>query len=80
MAASNNFKSLAATRFLLGFFEAACLPLFSMITIAWYRRAEQPVSIRRVSDPLGPYEHKLTRLLSNSFVSLPGTEPTECLP
>ncbi|KAM0788138.1 hypothetical protein ACM66B_001303 [Microbotryomycetes sp. NB124-2] len=45
MAASNDFKSLAATRFLLGLFEALCLPMFGMITSAWYRRAEQPLRV-----------------------------------
>lgn len=45
MAASTNFGSLLATRFFLGLFEAGCLPLFSIITSQWYRRAEQPVRI-----------------------------------
>jgi len=45
MAASTNFSSLAGCRFLLGWFEAACLPLFSLITIAYYRRSEQPIRI-----------------------------------
>ncbi|ORY82361.1 major facilitator superfamily domain-containing protein [Leucosporidium creatinivorum] len=45
MAASNNFGSLVGTRFLLGFFEAACLPLFSLVTISWYRRSEQPLRV-----------------------------------
>lgn len=45
LAASNNFSSLAACRFLLGWFEAACLPLFSLITISWYRRGEQPLRV-----------------------------------
>lgn len=41
MAFSPNFGSLYATRFLLGFFEAACLPLFTLVTVSWYRRSEQ---------------------------------------
>lgn len=42
MAAAHNFGGLVATRFLLGLFEAGCLPLFGMLTAQWYRRAEQP--------------------------------------
>ncbi|OJJ79973.1 putative MFS transporter [Aspergillus glaucus CBS 516.65] len=45
MAACHNFGGLIATRFLLGLFEAGCLPLFSIITSQWYRRAEQPLRI-----------------------------------
>ncbi|KAK9489596.1 major facilitator superfamily domain-containing protein [Lipomyces doorenjongii] len=45
LAACHNFKSLMAARFFLGLFEAGCLPLFSIITSQWYRRAEQPVRI-----------------------------------
>lgn len=45
MCASENFKSLMATRFLLGFFEAAAIPLFSVITISFYRRTEQPLRV-----------------------------------
>lgn len=45
MAASKDFSHLLATRFFLGLFEAGCLPLFSIITSQWYRRAEQPIRI-----------------------------------
>lgn len=45
MAACHNFAGLATTRFFLGLFEAACLPLFSIITSQWYRRAEQPLRV-----------------------------------
>jgi len=45
MAASNGRASLLATRFLLGLFEAANIPLFSMLTATWYRRAEQPLRV-----------------------------------
>lgn len=45
MAACHNFADLMATRFFLGLFEAGCLPLFSIITSQWYRRAEQPLRI-----------------------------------
>ncbi|KAF4122880.1 putative arabinose efflux permease, MFS family [Geosmithia morbida] len=45
MAACSGYGSLLATRFLLGLFEAGCLPLFSVITSQWYRRAEQPVRV-----------------------------------
>ncbi|KAK0621016.1 major facilitator superfamily domain-containing protein [Immersiella caudata] len=39
------FRGLLANRFFLGIFEAGCLPLFSIITGQWYRRAEQPVRV-----------------------------------
>ncbi|KAL2833910.1 major facilitator superfamily domain-containing protein [Aspergillus cavernicola] len=45
MAACNSFGGLMATRFLLGLFEAGCLPLFSIMTSQWYRRAEQPLRV-----------------------------------
>lgn len=45
MAASFNYAGLVASRFFLGLFEAACLPLFGVMTSQWYRRAEQPVRI-----------------------------------
>ncbi|KAI0538534.1 major facilitator superfamily domain-containing protein [Xylaria digitata] len=45
IAACHNFPTLLATRFFLGLFEAGCLPLFSVITSQWYRRAEQPLRI-----------------------------------
>ncbi|RJE25696.1 Major Facilitator Superfamily [Aspergillus sclerotialis] len=45
MAACHNFGGLIATRFFLGLFEAGCLPLFSIITSQWYRRAEQPIRV-----------------------------------
>jgi MFS family permease len=45
MAASHNFAGLLVTRLFLGLFEAACLPLFSVITSQWYRRAEQPLRV-----------------------------------
>lgn len=45
MAACHNFRSLMAARFFLGLFEAGCLPLFSLITSQWYRRAEQPIRV-----------------------------------
>lgn len=45
MAASHSFGGLMATRFFLGLFEAGCLPLFSVITSQWYRRAEQPLRV-----------------------------------
>ncbi|TFB04628.1 hypothetical protein CCMA1212_003982 [Trichoderma ghanense] len=45
MATCNNFSGLMATRFFLGLFEAGCLPLFSVITSQWYRRAEQPIRV-----------------------------------
>ncbi|KAF9880052.1 major facilitator superfamily transporter [Colletotrichum karsti] len=45
MAACHNYGGLLATRFLLGLFEAGCLPLFSVITSQWYRRAEQPMRV-----------------------------------
>lgn len=45
MAACQNYSSLLAARFFLGLFEAGCLPLFSIITAQWYRRAEQPIRV-----------------------------------
>ncbi len=45
MAACKNYPSLLATRFFLGLFEGGCLPLFSIITSQWYRRAEQPIRV-----------------------------------
>ncbi|KAI1756160.1 major facilitator superfamily domain-containing protein [Xylaria castorea] len=45
LAACHNFRSLLAARFFLGLFEAGCLPLFSVITSQWYRRAEQPLRV-----------------------------------
>ncbi|KAJ7458414.1 major facilitator superfamily domain-containing protein [Mycena latifolia] len=35
MAASTTYPALAACRFLLGLFEAACLPLFAILTSVW---------------------------------------------
>lgn len=45
MAACKNYSDLLATRFFLGLFEAGCLPLFSVITGQWFRRAEQPLRV-----------------------------------
>lgn len=45
MAACKSYSGLLATRFFLGLFEGACLPLFSVITNQWYRRAEQPIRV-----------------------------------
>ncbi|KAI1305135.1 major facilitator superfamily domain-containing protein [Xylaria venustula] len=45
LAACHNFQTLLVTRFFLGLFEAGCLPLFSVITGQWYRRAEQPTRV-----------------------------------
>ncbi|EHA54199.1 MFS transporter [Pyricularia oryzae 70-15] len=45
MALCHNYQGLMATRALLGLFEAGCLPLFSIITSQWYRRAEQPMRV-----------------------------------
>lgn len=45
MAGCHNYGSLLAARFFLGLFEAGCLPLFSVITSQWYRRAEQPLRV-----------------------------------
>lgn len=43
--AAHRFGGLMAARFVLGLFEAGCLPLFSVITGAWYRRSEQPLRV-----------------------------------
>lgn len=42
---SIRFASLAATRFLLGMFEASVMPLFAVLTSVWYRRVEQPMRV-----------------------------------
>jgi len=45
LGGSENYAGLMASRFFLGAFEAAVVPLFSMITIAFYRRSEQPFRV-----------------------------------
>ena len=45
MAACKSYGNLLAARFFLGLFEAGCLPLFSIITSQWFRRAEQPLRV-----------------------------------
>lgn len=45
MAACSSYGDLLAARFFLGLFEAGCLPLFSIITSQWFRRAEQPIRV-----------------------------------
>lgn len=60
MAFGHNYPALAATRFLLGFFEASCLPLFTgertsctttfltwqlVVVTNFYRRSEQPIRV-----------------------------------
>jgi predicted MFS family arabinose efflux permease len=45
LAGSKNYAGLMVSRFLLGAFEAAVIPLFSIITIAFYRRSEQPFRV-----------------------------------
>ena len=45
IAASQNFPGLAATRFFLGFTEAAVSPAFIIITSNWYRRREHPMRV-----------------------------------
>jgi MFS family permease len=45
MSICHNYSGLLAARFFLGLFEAGCLPLFSVITAQWYRRAEQPIRV-----------------------------------
>ncbi|KAI0141728.1 major facilitator superfamily domain-containing protein [Xylariaceae sp. FL1272] len=45
IAACSSFSGLLAARFFLGLFEAGCLPMFSVITSQWYRRAEQPLRV-----------------------------------
>lgn len=44
-SAAHSFGGLMAARAALGIFEAGCLPLFAIMTGAWYRRAEQPLRI-----------------------------------
>ncbi|ORY88109.1 major facilitator superfamily domain-containing protein [Leucosporidium creatinivorum] len=45
MGASNGYAGLMACRFLLGWFEAMVLPMFSLITVQYYRRLEQPLRV-----------------------------------
>lgn len=45
MAACHSYETLLVARFFLGLFEGGCLPLFSVITSHWYRRAEQPIRV-----------------------------------
>ncbi|KAK9777093.1 putative Major facilitator superfamily domain-containing protein [Seiridium cardinale] len=45
LGGSRTYGGLMASRFLLGAFEAAVIPLFSIITIAFYRRSEQPFRV-----------------------------------
>jgi predicted MFS family arabinose efflux permease len=45
LGGSKNYAGLMASRFFLGAFEAAVVPVFSMITIAFYRRSEQPFRV-----------------------------------
>lgn len=45
MGASQDFASLGATRFLLGFTEGAVPPCFMIITSTWYKREENPVRV-----------------------------------
>ncbi|KAJ8075309.1 hypothetical protein PM082_019645 [Marasmius tenuissimus] len=45
MAASTSYVAMLSTGFLLGLFEAACPPLFAILTSIWYRRAEQPTRV-----------------------------------
>ncbi|KAJ8116818.1 hypothetical protein OPT61_g1855 [Boeremia exigua] len=45
LAGSRSYTGLLASRFFLGAFEAAVIPLFSIITIAFYRRSEQPFRV-----------------------------------
>jgi MFS family permease len=45
MAGCHSYTGLLVTRFFLGLFEGGCLPLFSIITNQWYRRAEQPIRV-----------------------------------
>ncbi|KAF2652502.1 MFS general substrate transporter [Lophiostoma macrostomum CBS 122681] len=42
-AASKNFGSLMAVRFLLGFFESCVQPTFIILTTMWYTREEQSI-------------------------------------
>lgn len=42
-AATQNAAGLQATRFFLGFMEAAVAPGFGIITSMWYKRSEQPL-------------------------------------
>lgn len=44
-AAVTSFGGLMVYRFLLGLFEAGCLPLFCVLISNWYRKSEQSLRI-----------------------------------
>jgi MFS family permease len=45
LGATQNWLTLAAARFFLGFTEGAVAPSFMVITSGWYKRSEHPVRI-----------------------------------
>ncbi|KAI9151548.1 transporter [Paramyrothecium foliicola] len=45
LGASQNFASIGAIRFLLGFTEGAVAPSFMIITGTWYKRTENPIRV-----------------------------------
>lgn len=45
MAGSRGYGGLMACRFLLGWWEAAAIPVYSVVTISFYRRSEQPLRV-----------------------------------
>lgn len=60
LAATQSFKSLAAVRFLLGFFEGAVSPAFVIITSNWYCRREHPVRVAYVKFLLSHFRSSLS--------------------
>jgi MFS family permease len=44
-AAVKDYPGLMVQRFFLGVFEAGIAPAFSLITVQWYRRQEQPLRL-----------------------------------
>lgn len=45
LAASQDFASIGAIRFLLGFTEGAVAPSFMIITSTWYKKKENPIRV-----------------------------------
>lgn len=51
LAASKDFASLGAVRFLVGFTEGAVAPSFMIITSNWYKKSEHQMRIAYVFQP-----------------------------
>lgn len=45
MGATSNAPGMMTLRFLMGFFEAPLYPIFSIMTVMWYKKTEQPLRV-----------------------------------